>query len=43
MKRCIKPQAEAQSAPGADANAQQSGSEGSETSDVEDVDFEEVK
>lgn len=38
-----KAQAEAQGAPGADANAQQSGSEGSETSDVEDVDFEEVK
>lgn len=38
-----KAQAEAQGAPGADANAQQSGSESSETSDVEDVDFEEVK
>ena len=38
-----KAQAEAQGAPEADANAQQSGSEGSETSDVEDVDFEEVK
>jgi molecular chaperone DnaK len=38
-----KAQAEAQGASGADANAQESGSEGSETSDVEDVDFEEVK
>ena len=38
-----KAQAEAQGASGADANAQESSSEGSETSDVEDVDFEEVK
>ena len=38
-----KAQADAQGAPGADTNAQQAGSESSETSDVEDVDFEEVK